>query len=87
MVHPEFESLGDDKKVDMGSNRGKPTTLEKAESPCPQVSFTMRWGCLTMSMWDKNFMLDVLFFMSVPNGVLFDAPYASRGMLSVKGAA
>ena len=39
----------DDKKVDMGSNRGNCITLEKAESPCPQVSSTMRWGCLAMS--------------------------------------
>ncbi len=40
---------GDDKKMDMGSNRGNHITLDKAESPCPQVLSTMRWGCLAMS--------------------------------------
>ena len=51
-VHPDLAYPGDDVddiKVDMGSNRGKRIPLEKAESPCPQVSSTMRWGCLAMS--------------------------------------
>ncbi len=52
-VHPDVAyswDEEDDKNVDMGSNRGKQITLEKAESPCPQVSFTMRSVCLAMSM-------------------------------------
>ena len=82
-----LRTWGDDKNVDMGSNRGKAHYLEKAESPCPQVSFTMRWGCLAMSMLAKNFMLDVLLSMCDQNGALFDAPYANRGQLFVKGVA
>ena len=53
LVHPDVaysRDEEDDKNVDMGSNRGKQITLEKAESPCPQVSFTMRSVCLAMSM-------------------------------------
>ena len=88
MVHPEFAYLGDDeddKKVDMGSNRGKRIPLEKAKSPCPRVSSTMRWGCLAMSIWGKIFMMEVSFSMCVQNGVLFDAQNANRGKLFAKG--